>query len=37
VSAATIGVAAIVPILFYPLSKTVWMAIDLTLRGEPNR
>jgi len=37
VSAATIGVAAIVPILFYPLSKTLWMAIDLTLRGEPNR
>jgi uncharacterized protein (DUF983 family) len=37
VSAATIATTAITPVLFYPLSKTVWMAIDLGLRGEPNR
>lgn len=34
VSAATIAVTAITPILFYPLSKTIWVAIDLTMRGE---
>jgi hypothetical protein len=25
----TVGVMAILPILFYPLSKTIWMAIEM--------
>lgn len=28
--AATVGLNALVPVLFYPLSKTVWVALDLT-------
>ncbi len=41
---ATIGAAIMVPIAFFPLSKTIWLAIDLQLRpleahelDEPNR
>ena len=26
----TLGTMAILPILFYPLSKTLWMALELT-------
>jgi hypothetical protein len=36
VSAATIATSAITPVLFYPLAKTVWIAIDLTMSAEPN-
>jgi hypothetical protein len=28
---ATIGVAAFVSILFFPFSKTIWAAVDLTM------
>jgi hypothetical protein len=33
VSAATIATTLIVPVAFYPISKTIWVAIDLTLGG----
>jgi uncharacterized protein (DUF983 family) len=33
VSAAVIATTLIVPIVFYPISKTIWVAIDLTLGG----
>ena len=29
-SAATIGVMLVVPIVFYPWSKSIWMAIELS-------
>lgn len=29
---AAIGVAAIVPIVFFPFSKTIWLALDLMMR-----
>jgi len=28
--AVTIGVNAILPVIFYPLSKTIWMALELS-------
>lgn len=34
VGAATIAVTAILPIVLYPISKTVWVAVDLGLSGE---
>jgi uncharacterized protein (DUF983 family) len=33
ISVTTVATCAVVPILFYPLSKTVWVAVDLTLQG----
>jgi hypothetical protein len=29
-AAVTLGTMAILPILFYPLSKTLWMALELS-------
>jgi uncharacterized protein (DUF983 family) len=29
---AAVGVAAIVPFLFFPFSKTIWLALDLMMR-----
>lgn len=29
---SAVGVAAIVPLLFFPFSKTIWLAIDLVMR-----
>jgi hypothetical protein len=34
VTAVTVAVALLFPIAFYPLSKTLWVAVDLTLQGE---
>ena len=31
-----VGGAILAPILFYPYSKTLWLAIDLTFRPEPS-
>ena len=36
VGAVTVTANAAIPIVMYPISKTVWVAIDLTMRGEPN-
>ena len=34
---AAVAVAALVPLLFYPFSKTIWLALDLMMRPlEPN-
>ena len=34
---AAVAVAAFVPLLFYPFSKTIWLALDLMMRPlEPN-
>jgi hypothetical protein len=30
---ASVGVAALGPVFFFPFSKTVWLAIDLQMRG----
>lgn len=30
VTAASIGICAIVPIVFYPISKSLWFALELT-------
>lgn len=30
--AATVGVAVIVPVLIHPTAKTLWVAIDLSMR-----
>jgi len=30
---ASVAVAVLVPLAFYPFSKTIWLAIDLVLRG----
>jgi hypothetical protein len=29
---ACLAVAVVVPVLFFPLSKTIWLAIDLRFR-----
>ena len=29
---AAVGVAAVVPLVFFPFSKTIWLAIDLIMR-----
>ena len=29
-----IGAAIILPILFFPWSRTLWMALDLTIQGD---
>ena len=36
VGVVTVIANAAVPIVMYPISKTAWVAIDLTMRGEPN-
>ena len=30
--AINVGVAAVVPVIFYPFSKTLWTAIDVAMR-----
>jgi hypothetical protein len=30
--AAAVGVAVLVPLVFYPFSKTIWVAVDLMMR-----